>query len=285
MTVEFLVCTIDQGIWKLSDLLMPPLPEVSYLVSWQHSLEKGGGMDTPPFAAEGDDATGMGIPPFLAEREDVRVVELQGRGLSRNRNNALRHAKGDLLVIADDDCRYTPECIDRIRQAFARHPGAAIIQFQGVTPEGDYMRKYPEQPYEYRTRPRFAFVSSWEMVLNRHAGLPQFDERFGLGAYLSCGEEDVFVHQTSELGLQVYYEPCILVTTPGGTTGTRFAVSSGVRRAKGGVLAVMHGPIGATLRCLKFAANFPGVGVAKRMRFFYEMLKGIKHVLTHNSLP
>lgn len=283
MTIEFLICTIDAGILKIPALLMPPMPGVCYLVSWQHSYThtavSANRECNVPLTAQAD------LPEVLIRRPDVRVVELQGKGLSRNRNNALKHAIGDWLIIADDDCRYTPDSINAVKKAIALHPQAAILQLQGTDFEGHPLQNYPAAPYEYRTRPRYAFVASWELVLRRSAGLPQFDERFGLGTYMCCGEEDLFVHQTSERGGAVYYEPLHLVNTPGETTGIRFAELQGVQRAKGGVLTMIHGPWGAVLRSLKYACLYPNVSVCRRLSFFVQMLKGIRYVLFSHPLP
>lgn len=280
MSVEFLVCTIDERIFQVQDLFLPPIPEVKYLVSWQHS------------ETINDNELRSKINPNLLdsllegwkERGDIRLIEIDGRGLSRNRNNALRHATGDFLVIADDDCRYTEDCIQIIRQAFRKHPDAAVIQFQGYTLDGKQQRKYSDYSYEYKQRPQFSYVISWELVLNRKAQLPFFDERFGLGTDLCCGEEELFVHKTSEAGHKIYYEPYKLVTTPEDTTGTHFEDSLSVQRAKGGVLALMHGPFGAMLRCFKFALLYPNVNFFTKISFLIEMFKGIVYVHTSHTL-
>lgn len=284
MTIEFLICTIDAGIFKIPALLMPPMQGVSYLVSWQHSGKVGGQTLRQEQLAVPKEAH-YRLPEILVSRPDVQVVELKGRGLSRNRNHALMHATGDWLIIADDDCSYTPDSIEAVKRAIALHPQAAIVQLQATDFAGKPLQHYSAVPYEYRNRPRNAYVASCELVLRRSADLPVFDERFGLGAYLGCGEEDLFVHQTSQRGGAVYYEPLRLVMTPAETTGTRFAELPGVQRAKGGVLALIHGPWGATLRCLKFASLYPGVSLRQRFSFFVQMLKGIRYVLVSRPLP
>ena len=37
MTLEVLVCTIDNGINNIDRLILAPIEGVSYLISWQHS--------------------------------------------------------------------------------------------------------------------------------------------------------------------------------------------------------------------------------------------------------
>lgn len=276
MSIEFLVCTIDERIFQVQDLLMPPMPGVKYLVSWQHSERKS--------CTDENSILQASLLESWNKRGDIRLVEIDGRGLSRNRNNALRYATGDFLVIADDDCRYTKDCIQIIHRAFEKHPDAAAIQFQGYTLDGKQQRKYSDYSYEYKERPKFSYVISWELVLNRTAQIPFFDERFGLGTDLCCGEEELFVHKISESGQKIFYEPYKIVTTPEDTTGTHFEDSVSVQRAKGGVLSLMYGSLGATLRCFKFALLYPKVSLSTKISFMTEMFKGIVYVHTHHSV-
>ena len=37
MTIEILVCTLDEGIREVDGLLLSPLPEVKYLIAWQQT--------------------------------------------------------------------------------------------------------------------------------------------------------------------------------------------------------------------------------------------------------
>lgn len=279
--IEFLICTLDEGIQQINKLLMPVQPRISYLVSWQHSVEQ-----TASGTAES--ATSLAekypLPEWLKERSDVRVVHLAGRGLSRNRNFALSHAQGDWLVVADDDCRYDEQSIAHIYEALYRHPDADILQLQVYCPDGTPLHAYPSVGYEYRNRPRFVYISSCELVLRRQAALPRFDERFGLGAYLGCGEEELFVYRASQLGMKVYYEPLPLVETNGHTTGGKFATSKSVQRAKGGLLTLIHGTPSALLRSFKYAFVYRKEGWGKRCSYFFQMIKGIVYVHTHHTL-
>ena len=71
MTLQLLICTFNDGIKRIPDLLLPPIDGVEYLVSWQQA----------------DDFTPHELPEEIADRSDVEVTTLPGLGLSRNRNN------------------------------------------------------------------------------------------------------------------------------------------------------------------------------------------------------
>ncbi len=259
--LEVLVCTIDNGILRAAEVPIAPRNDVRYLISWQQSGE-----------------TVCEMPDSL-RRSDVRVISLRGKGLSANRNHALLHAEGDLLLLADDDCRYQSEHFDTILQAFQRYPEADILTFMASDEDGKQIRPYPAFEYDYHERPYGAYVTSWEIVLRRSPRLPRFDERFGLGSvFLSCGEEEVFIHEAAQAGLQIRFIPEIVVQTRRDSTGNHFADSPGVRRAKGGVLYLMHGRLGAWLRCLKCALLHSHFQPKRFLCTFADLRAGIRYV-------
>lgn len=115
------------------------------------------------------------IPDELRTRHDVTLLMLTESGLSLNRNNALRACPTPYAVIADDDTVYTPKILNEIVATFDTDPALDIVAF------GDN---------------RLAFRISIRT--------PQFDTRFGLGSeYLSCGEEEVMLHQAQTYRLKV----------------------------------------------------------------------------------
>lgn len=257
--IEVLYCVLDGDILHIAEHLPPPRPDVAYLVAWQ---QRGGEEQNAPGA--------------LLQREDVKILAHKSIGLSKNRNFALANATGDLLILADADNIYIYEYFDRLLAAAAAHPEAGILLFQAAAPEGRLLKNYPAAPCTYAGRPRGCSFSSCDIVLRRCASLPRFDERFGLGAeYLGCGEEELFLEQASRGGCRILYTPQVIVTTRGATTGDRFWEDPRVRRAKGAVLCYMHGPLGATLRCLKFAAVQGKASVGQRIRALYDMMWGI----------
>ena len=261
LTIQFLISTLGERIAQAAKVLLPPMEGVSYVVVWQRN-------------GIGSDA----LPAELKEREDVSIVEDKGKGLARSRNIALENATADLLVITDDDNRYDTAAIELIRNAFEKHPTAGLIQFQALTMEGKPLRNYPAFPYAYETRPRGTYFCSVELVMRRKANLPRFDERFGLGAELGCGEEEVFVHEAVKRGVKMIYVPQPLVRTDGATTGGRFLTDAAVQRAKGAVLCILHGKVGAWLRLCSQVMQLHGITWQKRKEIAHNMCLGIQKV-------
>ena len=261
LTIQFLISTLGERIAQAAKVLLPPMEGVSYVVVWQRN-------------GIGSDA----LPAELKEREDVSIVEDNGKGLARSRNIALENATADLLVITDDDNRYDTAAIELIRNAFEKHPTAGLIQFQALTMEGKPLRNYPAFPYAYETRPRGTYFCSVELVMRRKANLPRFDERFGLGAELGCGEEEVFVHEAVKRGVKMIYVPQPLVRTDGATTGGRFLTDAKVQKAKGAVLCILHGKVGAWLRLCSQVMQLHGITWQKRKEIAHNMCLGIQKV-------
>ena len=261
LTIQFLISTLGERIAQAAKVLLPPMEGVSYVVVWQRN-------------GIGSDA----LPAELKEREDVSIVEDNGKGLARSRNIALENATADLLVITDDDNRYDTAAIELIRNAFEKHPTAGLIQFQALSMEGKPLRNYPAFPYAYETRPRGTYFCSVEPVMRRKANLPRFDERFGLGAELGCGEEEVFVHEAVKRGVKMIYVPQPLVRTDGATTGGRFLTDAKVQKAKGAVLCILHGKVGAWLRLCSQVMQLHGITWQKRKEIAHNMCLGIQKV-------
>lgn len=262
--LEIQICTINEGIRRVPDVLLAPRKDVRYLVSWQLT-----------------GTVNVELPEALKPeaRPDVSVLQMEGRGLAANRNHALKHATGDIVLLSDDDTRYRGEYFDAVLRNFRRYPKADIICFRAIDRTGKLLKHYAEEPYIYAHRPRGTYFSSVEIAFRRKPDLPFFDERFGLGSkYLACGEEEVFLHDAYKHGHKIIFLPETIVETEPNTTGKRFRTLAAVRRSKGAVLCHIHGAAGATLRCLRYATLLPGLTMEQRARFGRDMLSGVKYI-------
>lgn len=248
MTIDILVCTIDAGIRKVPDVLMSPMDDVRYVVSMQYT----------------DRAYVDEVPEVLKQREDVTVTLLEGPGLSRNRNNAIDRASGDVLVIADDDNRYERSHIDTIIRAYSENESADIIHFQAQTYEGGPLHPYPVD-----------FVSSVELTFRRRVAV-RFDERFGLGSrYLCAGEEAVFIKDARARGYGILYVPRPIVRTRAVTTGDNFLHNSRMQLTKGATFRYLYGTSDALWRSVKEAGWYLVHRGANPFPIVYYMWKGI----------
>lgn len=222
MTLELLICTIDRGIDQVCDLVLPPASDISYVVSWQHS-------------ATVDERT----VPLALRRDDIKVVHLEGRGLSRNRNNCLRHATADLCLICDDDCSYTLDNLRTVITTFEQNPTTDLAAFMMQCP--GQPKPYPTEICSLAHTPAGYYPSSVELAFRLSAVRDrlQFNEHFGLGAPLfHCCEEEILVHDAMSLGLQCQFFPLVIVEHNHPTTDASRATTPGVLMGKGAYLYI-----------------------------------------------
>ncbi len=197
MIVNILIATIDDGIDRIEEILLDPRPDVKYIVSHQVTAEE--------YRRE----------PAALEREDVVVEQLKGRGISRNRNNAIAVADGDIALLADDDVRYRQEYINALIKTFNDDSSIDVACFKIATSgEEESYKDYAERSYLLNEEVHH-YVSSMEIAFRLKAVKNRnivFDQRFGLGSkFVSYGEEAVFIHDCIKAGLKVKYVPVYIV--------------------------------------------------------------------------
>lgn len=178
MILNILISTIDKGIEKIADILLASRNDVQYIISHQYRDKKY-----------------LPIPKELI-RNDVIISQIQGQGLTKSRNNAIRLATGDICAIADDDVSYTNEYFDTILNIYKENEvDVACFKICKEVGKKDY-KYYPEQPILIHSIKERS-VSSIEITFNRASIKKQdvfFDERFGLGSWLNGGGENLFLH-------------------------------------------------------------------------------------------
>lgn len=261
MNLEVLICTFNEQIQQVQSIFLPPIPSVSYLVSFQYS----------------EDSYLNLFKACQINRSDVRFIQIKGRGLSLNRNFALKHAQGDIVLIADDDVQYQSNYFERIIAHFQSDESLDIACFQAQTLRGTPLRNYANAPFDYGHQPYGTYFSSIEIAMRRVRPLPDFDVRFGLGSpFLASGEEEIFLFDAYRQGLHIYYFPEVIVQTSEETTGERFFLDAAVQRSKGAVLCYIHGAFGAWLRCVKFVLTH--CRHLSCWRVLLEMCRGILYI-------
>ncbi len=266
MTLDVLICTLNKGIEKIPSMLLSPRQDVAYVISWQYT----------------DDSFLILLPQELKHRTDVSVHPLQGKGLSRNRNNALAHAQGDICLISDDDVRYFDSYFDTILQTFQKHPEVDIAQFRYQSYDGKWMKAYPPKSYQYDLNDLGCiYPSSIELAMKRDVwqrGL-RFNTLFGLGAdYLASGEEDVLLADACRSGMIVQYFPYCIAQSDPDSTGIHFSKNIGIQRAKGAVFYKRFGFWKALYRCTREGTYWLVHKRCNPFPLWMHMLQGILYI-------
>lgn len=199
MHIQLLISTYNERLQKVETMLLPPMDGVSYLISHQYLKEE--------FRT---------IPTSLI-RNDVSIFQLNSTGLSANRNNCLRNATGDILMILDDDVRLSPEYILKVRAFFSSGKvDVACSKIRTMSEEPEY-KDYPSKEFQMKRIIQLKAVSSIEISLRMRSFKNKeiwFDERFGLGAIAGSGEELIFLSDCLRKGLNIRYFPEYTVEHP-----------------------------------------------------------------------
>lgn len=201
MNFNILICTIDDGIKGLDLVVEPQNDQLEYVIS--HQLT---------------DRSHTMIPKSLIQRKDIKITQIYGRGLSRNRNNAILWSSGDIALIADDDVQYIPEAFNTISSLFSNNYELDVACFKIKTLDNEPEYKlYPAKEY-WLNAGILHYVSSIEIAFRIRSIKEKkifFDERFGLGSKrIPAGEESVFIYDCIKAGLNVKYFPIYIVKHP-----------------------------------------------------------------------
>lgn len=255
MTLDVLISTYGRGgIESVAAATLPRVVDVRYVVSWQ----------SPD-----------GELPLALQRDDIKVVTLDGRGLSRNRNNSIEASTADICLIADDDQIFYPDGLKALIDAFSRHPEMDVALVKVDLP---VKKQYPseETPIVRGRFPKGYYVQSQEIAFRRTSlpPGPWFDTRFGLGAerYL-CGEEELMVDDLLRAGLNCRFLPIIASAHPDYTTAYSSSALAGVQQASGAVIARLH-PLSWPLRVPLKAWRISRTGAGTFHRVFFNVTRG-----------
>lgn len=178
----------------------------------------------------------------IPKKEKENVFSYRNKGLSKSRNKALQHAKGDICLITDDDVQFTDNVENIIWDTFKENPKADIITFQIQTPEGNHYKNYPNKKYWHDPN-SLMNISSIEIAFRRDRVIEkklEFDELFGLGSIFPTGEEYIFLTDALKKGLKILYVPKVIVIHPNESSGQNWQGADFIK-AKGAMLYRVFG--------------------------------------------
>lgn len=238
-----------EGIARVVEMLPSQKEGVNYIVSWQEHDE------TP-------------IPSEILQRSDIKVYRLDKKGLSNNRNNAINHCRGDIILIADDDLEYYNDFDIKIRKAFQEDNSLDLALFKVKYSK---TKNYPENSCHLNyPLPKNYYAASVEIAFRRKK-LPKlrFWEKMGLGnPLLSCGEDELFVAAAVKQGKTCYFINETIASHPHSTTGE--AANPGILRAQGFLTKAIY-PFSAFLR-------IPLKAIRLKKNINYSLWKSLKYL-------
>lgn len=229
LTLNLAISTIGkEGIKRVFSLLPPPIPKVSYVISWQNH-------------------EGCVLPETVGERDDVTIIKTDSKGLSANRNNALNHCNGDIVLLSDDDIDYNQGAFNDIIEAFENDPEMDIALFKidynnrKQYPDKDLVLSFPYPKFYFPTTPEIAFRKS-------RIGNLQFWEGLGLNSLeMHSGEEELFIFSAIKRGLKVFFINKEIGKHPHPTSGEK--ITAEVLKGNGFIIGLTY-PFTSVIRII-----------------------------------
>lgn len=142
---------------------------------------------------------------FLREKGRVQCFSMKERGVGLNRNTALLHATGDIVLFSDEDIRFYDDYEEKILAAFTANPDADVLTFNFKVHENRATYYNNEERrirwHNYGRYPTFAVAAKLETLRKANVS---FSLLFGGGAKYSNGEDSLFLRDCLRAGLHMY---------------------------------------------------------------------------------
>jgi len=208
---------------------------------------------------------------FLApSRSDVRVVELDSKGVAKSRNTAIDVAQGKYLVFADDDIEFDLEKLDEV-VTHLESCKCSLVLGQATDQAGTLRKKYPTG-VAWLTRFNSAKAATYEMLIDVQAirtnGI-RFDEDFGAGAVNYLGDEYIFICDLLKRHQKAHFLPLTMAVHPTDSSGSGWGTSADLQ-ARAKIFTRVFGPLAFAVRALFIVRNRDKVrGLSNYIRFVF----------------
>jgi len=147
------------------------------------------------------------------EQIDVRLIEQQHSGPAAARNRGAQEARGIYLAFTDDDCRPSPDWLQKIENIFEAHPKCVIagraVNLLNENPYSEASQILCDYLHSYYNGDNAAFLTSNNMAVpgELFRDMAGFDTSFPLAA----GEDREFCDRAVHLGYETLYSNDVIV--------------------------------------------------------------------------
>lgn len=142
---------------------------------------------------------------FYRGENKIQCFCMAERGVGLNRNTALLHANGDIVLFSDEDIRFYDDYREKVLAAFSKNPDADLItfNFKVVKERATYYNTGERRIrfYNYGRYPTFAVAAKLEALRKANVS---FSLLFGGGAKYSNGEDSLFLRDCLRSGMHMY---------------------------------------------------------------------------------
>ncbi len=147
-----------------------------------------------------------------SDYDTVRVINSFERGSPASRNLAIKNAKHDLCLMADDDIVYEEGFDKTILKAYEDQPDASFISFEAINENHQLYANY--FPKGKHTKASLRTIYTIVISFNRAAFKTHqvyFNHYFGVGSLFEGETEIMFLRNAFDKGLSMYHEDKTIV--------------------------------------------------------------------------
>lgn len=216
----------------------------------------------------------------------VKMVSTSTRGVGYNRNIAFLYADGDILLLADDDIRYTETYVNDVLKEFEAHPDADVFIFNIVSTNGKRKQRQNKTTKKLSTfsrlpygGPRLAIrKSSWEK------SNIWFTTLFGGGAKYTNGEDSLFLLDLRKKGFNIYVSNKCIGEIDMEVSSWCNGANEEFYFNKGALCSAAYSPLLVYLKMYYFALRVNSeLSFKKRLKYFSEGVKAYKDGKTYKD--
>ena len=141
-----------------------------------------------------------------ASINNKNVISKKEKGLSKSRNEVIKNANKDIVLLADDDVSYNSNYTDIIVEAYNKYEKADIICF--FIESKNSQRKIKRMCTGRIGYIRAMKIASFEISFKKNSIIAnniKFDEQYGAGAKFNRGEEQIFLYEALKKGLRIIF--------------------------------------------------------------------------------
>jgi len=204
-TVGILITTMNDWINRVKKELLPQLKDADEIIISHQITDKN-------IKPEQKNSFG----------EKIKYYYMFDKWLSKNRNNALKHATADICYICDDDLNFVKWFVDIIKNEYIKHKNYDIITFQAKDEKWKLRFFVKEGKHSIFS---ICKISSLWITFKRKSILEKwikFDENFGLGAKYIVWEENIFLRDAQKKWLKLYHSNKVIVIHPSESSGINY---------------------------------------------------------------
>lgn len=148
---------------------------------------------------------------FTFDGHTARMITTSQRGVGKNRNTALLHAKGDICLFSDDDVCYADGYAPKVLAAFDEVPDADVLIFN-LTSKSKRTQKQNNRIKKCRKWNVLGY-GTYRIAIKLDAVQRAniwFTQLFGGGCKYPSGEDSIWLLDALRKGLHLYTYPLVI---------------------------------------------------------------------------